>query len=352
MCQILGISRAAYYKWLKRRDKELDQEEIRLIQDISEIAGKNHRLFGCRKMAMVLSRNYGKKIGMKKVYRIMARNGLLSVYRRKKSGWKKSTPEVSAENKLNREFECSRPNQKWVTDITEIKVPKTGQKLFLSSILDLYDRSVISWNISPRNDSVLVDETLNRALESSPEACTMFHSDRGFQYTRPIFASRLKSLNIIQSMSRVSRWLNRALESSPEACTMFHSDRGFQYTRPIFASRLKSLNIIQSMSRVSRCIDNGCQEGFQGILKDMLFILHPEIDSAESCIEAVGETINYYMNEYPQERFGGRTAGEVRKEALESEEPVQYPIKPNLQIQKFWEKIEQKKALAKGQPVG
>lgn len=305
MCQILGISRAAYYKWLKRRDKELDQEEIRLIQDISEIAGKNHRLFGCRKMAMVLSRNYGKKIGMKKVYRIMARNGLLSVYRRKKSGWKKSTPEVSAENKLNREFECSRPNQKWVTDITEIKVPKTGQKLFLSSILDLYDRSVISWNISPRNDSVLVDETLNRALESSPEACTMFHSDRGFQYTRPIFASRLKSLNIIQSMSRVSR-----------------------------------------------CIDNGCQEGFQGILKDMLFILHPEIDSAESCIEAVGETINYYMNEYPQERFGGRTAGEVRKEALESEEPVQYPIKPNLQIQKFWEKIEQKKALAKGQPVG
>lgn len=305
MCQILGISRAAYYKWLKRRDKELDQEEIRLIQDISEIAGKNHRLFGCRKMAMVLSRNYGKKIGMKKVYRIMARNGLLSVYRRKKSGWKKSTPEVSAENKLNREFECSRPNQKWVTDITEIRVPKTGQKLFLSSILDLYDRSVVSWNISTRNDSVLVDETLNRALESSPEACTMFHSDRGFQYTRPIFASRLKSLNIIQSMSRVSR-----------------------------------------------CIDNGCQEGFQGILKDMLFILHPEIDSAESCIEAVGETINYYMNEYPQERFGGRTAGEVRKEALESEEPVQYPIKPNLQIQKFWEKIEQKKALAKGQPVG
>lgn len=305
MCQILGISRAAYYKWLKRRDKELDQEEIRLIQDISEIAGKNHRLFGCRKMAMVLSRNYGKKIGMKKVYRIMARNGLLSVYRRKKSGWKKSTPEVSAENKLNREFECSRPNQKWVTDITEIKVPKTGQKLFLSSILDLYDRSVISWNISPRNDSVLVDETLNRALESSPEACTMFHSDRGFQYTRPIFASRLKSLNIIQSMSRVSR-----------------------------------------------CIDNGCQEGFQGILKDMLFILHPEIDSVESCIEAVGETINYYMNEYPQERFGGKTASEVRKEALDSEEPVQYPIKPNLQIQKFWEKIEQKKALAKGQPVG
>ena len=305
MCQILGISRAAYYKWLKRRDKELDQEEIRLIQDISEIAGKNHRLFGCRKMAMVLSRNYGKKIGMKKVYRIMARNGLLSVYRRKKSGWKKSTPEVSAENKLNREFECSRPNQKWVTDITEIKVPKTGQKLFLSSILDLYDRSVISWNISPRNDSILVDETLNRALESSPEACTMFHSDRGFQYTRPVFASRLKSLNIIQSMSRVSR-----------------------------------------------CIDNGCQEGFQGILKDMLFILHPEIDSVESCIEAVGETINYYMNEYPQERFGGRTAGEVRKEALESEEPVQYPIKPNRQIQRFWEKIEQKKALAKGQPVG
>lgn len=297
MCRILEISRASYYKWLYRKDKEPDLEELWLAEQIRKTAEKNHCLFGCRKMAMSLSRKHGYTkhdytIGVKKVYRLMARNNLLSVYREKKHTWKKSTPQISAENILNREFECSAPNQKWVTDITEIKIPGSRQKLYLSTILDLYDRSVVGWNVSTRNDSQLVDQTLDQALKLNPEGCQIFHSNRGFQYTRPAFCHRLKSLEIIQSMSRVAR-----------------------------------------------CIDNGCEEGFQGILKDMLAILHPDIDSVESCITAVKETIEFYMNEYPQERFGGRTSAEVRKEAFESECPKQYPIKPNLKIQRFWRKI-------------
>lgn len=296
MCQILEISRASYYKWLHRKDKDPDPEEAWLIGQIQEIAQKNHRLFGCRKMAMALSRISGCTVGAKKVYRLMARNNLLSVYREKKHTWTRSTPQFSAENILNREFECSRPNEKWATDITEIKIPGSGQKLYLSTILDLYDRSVVAWNISTKNDSALVDQTLDRALELNPEGCELFHSDRGFQYTRPVFMERLKSLGIVQSMSRVAR-----------------------------------------------CIDNGCEEGFQGILKDMLHILYPEINSIESCITAVQETIEYYMNDYPQERFKGRTAAEVRQEAFKTECPVQYPIKLNLRIEKFWEKIAKKK---------
>ncbi|WP_304581921.1 hypothetical protein [Dubosiella newyorkensis] len=113
--------------------------------------------------------------------------------------------------------------------------------------------------------------------------------------------------------------------------------------RPGFAARLKSLDITQSMSRVSCCIDNGCEESFQGILKDMMSILYPDTDSLESAQEAVRKTIEYYMNEYPQERFGGRTAAEVRAEAFKTEIPPEYPIKPNLRIEKFWDRIAQKR---------
>lgn len=296
MCQILEISRAAYYKWLKRQNRGPDPEEERLLELIRKTAKRNRYLFGCRKMAMILSRKLKYKVGAKKVYRLMARNNLLSVYRPKKHTYRKSDPQISAENILNREFECSAPNEKWVTDITEIHIPGCTKKLYLSTILDLYDRSVIAWNTSTRNDSYLVDETLNRALEANPGGCRLFHSDRGFQYTRPGFVNRLRSLNITQSMSRVSR-----------------------------------------------CIDNGCEEGFQGILKDMMFILYPDIDSLESCQEAVRKTIEFYMNEYPQERYGGRTSAEVRAEALQAETPTRYPIKPNPRVQKFWDKIEQKR---------
>ena len=144
MCQILSISRAAYYKWLHRKEKGPNPDEIELIEKIQELAKKKKRLYGCRKMSRKLKDIYGIEVGVKKVYRIMARLNLLSVYRPKKHTWIKSNPGQTAENVLNRDFESTAPNQKWVTDITEIKVPKTNQKLYLSSILDLYDRSVIS----------------------------------------------------------------------------------------------------------------------------------------------------------------------------------------------------------------
>lgn len=102
------------------------------------------------------------------------------------------------------------------------------------------------------------------------------------------------------------------------------------------------------MSRVGRCIDNASMEGFQGIVKDILFILHPEINSIESCIQAVSETIEFYMNEYPQERFHGKTPAVVRAEAFKTDHPAEYPIQPNLRIQKFWKKIEQKKLVMNG----
>ena len=102
------------------------------------------------------------------------------------------------------------------------------------------------------------------------------------------------------------------------------------------------------MSRVSRCIDNGPMEGFQGIFKDLLYTLHPDVETYDELLIAIDETFEFYINEYPQERYHGLTSGEVRQAALQADNPIQYPIKPNPKIIKYWNNI---KALQNKQSI-
>ena len=144
--------------------------------------------------------------------------------RKKKKKYKTVKPEETAENKLARNFYTTAPNKKWVTDVTEFKIPNSHKKLYLSAILDLYDRYPIAFVISGRNDNRLVFKTFDKAIEKNPAA-------------KPIF----------------------------------HSDRGFQYTNKNFQKKLKDTDMIQSMSRVGHCIDNGPIEGFWGIIKSEMY---------------------------------------------------------------------------------
>ena len=86
---------------------------------------------------------------------------LLSVKKGKK--YKTAKPEETAENKLSRNFYTTSPNKKWVTDVTEFKIPNSHKKLYLSVILDLYDRYPIAFVISGRNDNRLVFKTFDKA---------------------------------------------------------------------------------------------------------------------------------------------------------------------------------------------
>ena len=90
-----------------------------------------------------------------------------------------------AENILNRQFYADKPNEKWLTDVTEFKWydGTTVHKLYLSAILDLYDRRIVSYVLSERNDNPLVYKTFDKAVKANPDAHPLFHSDRGFQYT-------------------------------------------------------------------------------------------------------------------------------------------------------------------------
>lgn len=296
ICELLGISRASYYKWKNHTPSQRDLENEQLLKKIKAVAQDNNSLFG--KLAMTDHINTHLKEGEsrvnhKRVYRLMCIHNIRSRRPRYiRSSWKRSSPEEVAENLLNRDFHADRPNEKWCTDITEKKIPGSNNKIFISTIIDLYDRYPVGIALSKHNDVALVNQTLEKAICANPDA-------------KPLF----------------------------------HSDRGFQYTRKAFKTTLEDLGMTQSMSRVSHCIDNGPMEGFQGILKDLIEVLYPDIRSYEDMEKAVYAALDYYINEYPQHRFKGKTSGEVRKEALGAEIPVDYPIPKNNRIIKFWDHI-------------
>ena len=160
-------------------------------------------------------------------------------------------------------------------------------KLYLSAILDLYDRSIVSWAVSKRNDNKLVFDTFEQAVAANPEA-------------KPIF----------------------------------HSDRGFQYTSKSFQTRLRTQEITQSMSRVGHCIDNGPMEGFWGTIKSEMYYLNKFSDET-SLRKAIDEYIIFYNTRRPQERFAFQTPLEVRNNALHTDVLARYPIVVNKRIEKY-----------------
>lgn len=290
MCNLLGISRAAYYKWLNRSVPKHEEENIKLAELIKEYDERFGHILGYRRMTAWINHFNGTGYSKNRVHRIMKKLGIHSVIRKKKKKYKSSTPETTAENKLKRDFYASTPNEKWATDVTEFKVPGKDKKLYLSVILDLYDKSTVSFVISRRNDNNLVFHTFEVAIANNPNA-------------KPIF----------------------------------HSDRGFQYTSKIFQAKLERQEMNQSMSRVGHCIDNGPTEGFWGIVKSEMYCMYEIVDE-ESLIAAINGYMDFYNNERLQERFGCRAPLEVRQEALTSSEPAQYPIPANKRIQKYKEK--------------
>lgn len=122
---------------------------------------------------------------------------LTAVIRRRKKGYMQSTPQITAENILNREFVADNPNEKWLTDVTKFKITN-WIKAYLSAILDFRDNSIISYVLGKSNNKLVFD-TLDKAVEANPTAAPLFHSDLGFQYTCKTFKIKLNKINAVQS---------------------------------------------------------------------------------------------------------------------------------------------------------
>ena len=290
MCKQLEISRAAYYKWLHRELPEQESENMKLAELIKEYDERFNHILGYRRMTSWINHFNHMNYKQKRVHRIMKKLGIHSVIRKKKKKYTTSTPETIAENKLNRDFYAVAPNEKWVTDVTEFKIPSETKKLYLSVILDLYDRYPVGYCISTRNDNRLVFKTFDNAIAANPEA-------------KPLF----------------------------------HSDRGFQYTSKVFQKKLRDHQMEQSMSRVGHCIDNGPTEGFWGIVKTEMYQMYDITDEA-SLRFAINDYLRFYSEERPQYRYHCKTPLEVREEALSADSPANYPIPMNKRIQKYKEK--------------
>ncbi|WP_312373162.1 DDE-type integrase/transposase/recombinase [Lachnoclostridium sp.] len=174
MCKQLEITRAAYYKWLNRETPEQELENIQLAELIKEYDERFNHILGYRRMTSWINHFNHSNYSKNRVHRIMKKLGIHSIIRRKKKKYNSSTPEAIAENKLSRDFYATAPNQKWATDVTEFKIPGEKKKLYLSAILDLYDRYPVSYVVSCRNDNKLVFKTFDKAIASNPDANPSF----------------------------------------------------------------------------------------------------------------------------------------------------------------------------------
>jgi len=113
-----------------------------------------------------LNARYETSYNYKRIYRLTQLVGLKAVIRRKRPQYQRSTPEVTAENILNRDFTAEKLNEKWLTDVTEFKYGDNA-KLYLSAILDLKDRSIISFAMSRNNNNRLVFDTFDLAVPNT-----------------------------------------------------------------------------------------------------------------------------------------------------------------------------------------
>jgi len=210
LCKAMQVSKSGYYKYIK-----LEPNLVKLeIQKQIEICFKEHKCrSGARKIHIDIAKTY--KISSATVGRYMQNLGL-KAKNRSKFKVKPVKTSYDAPNLLNRQFTASKPNQKWVSDITYLKANNTWQ--YLCVIIDLYSRKVIAWQFRHNMHTSLVTDTLKQALINrkinSKMTDLMLHSDRGSQYTSLDFTTDLAKHNIKHSLSRPANcWDNAVAES-------------------------------------------------------------------------------------------------------------------------------------------
>ena len=193
--------------------------------------------------------------------------GLVCRVRMKKYRSYKGEVGKIAPNLLNRDFSTEKPNEKWVTDVTEFNM--FGEKLYLSPILDLHSGDLVSYTISER----------------------------------PV-------LNMVTSM------LDKAFDAVPDHTNLIlHSDQGWQYQHKQYQRMLAKKGIRQSMSRKGNCLDNALMENFFGLLKSELLYLQEFISMAHFKQELI-EYLDYYNNHRIKAKLKGLPPAIHRQQAL------------------------------------
>ena len=227
---------------------------------------ENKGRYGYRRITVELTR---RKIFLnhKTVQKLMKQLGLVCCVRIKKYHSYKGEVGKIAPNLLNRDFYAQKPNEKWVTDVTEFSL--FGKKLYLSPILDLHSGYLVSYTISERPVLSMVTDMLNKAFINIPD-----------------------NTNLI-----------------------LHSDQGWQYQHKQYQRMLRNKGIRQSMSRKGNCLDNAVMENFFGILKSELLYLQ-KFESMEQFKQELEDYLDYYNNRRIKTKLKGLPPAIYRQQAL------------------------------------
>lgn len=247
---------------MNKPDKYSEVKEV-----IQQIFDEHEGRYGYRRITLEL-RKKGFGLNHKTVRRLMNEMGIKSLVRMKKYRSYRGEVGKTAPNILERDFKASKPNEKWVTDVTEFKL--FGEKLYLSPILDLFNGEIIAYNIESRPVFPLVTKMLDQAFSRLKEGDT------------PIL----------------------------------HSDQGWHYRMPKYHQLLAKNTITQSMSRKGNCLDNAVIENFFGLLKSELLYLK-EFESMEHFRRELEKYIHYYNHKRLKVKLKGLS-------------PVQYRIQSSL----------------------
>jgi len=216
MAKDLGVSRSGYYAWLMRKPSRHEIEDRELLSHIIKIYEENEGRYGSPRIWRELVEEFNFRISRKRVERLMRGERLKAKQRRK---WVKTTDSCHfqpvSENVLDRNFKASLPGEKWVSDITYLAT--SSGWLYLTVILDLWDRKIIGWNIAEDMRTENVCKALKMACGNRfPRKRLIFHSDRGIQYCSELFRRMLHAVCpfVRQSMSRKGNcWDNACAES-------------------------------------------------------------------------------------------------------------------------------------------
>lgn len=266
MLQALQLARSVFYYHVKASQRpERFVHEKRLIQSIyHEHKGR----YGYRRIHLEL-RRHGIFLNHKTVQRLMRVLNLKSTVRPKKYRSYRGECGKAAPNILKRNFSATKPDEKWVTDVTEFKV--NGQKVYLSPIIDLFTQEVVSYNVATHARLPLVTNMLAEALKKlSPKSKPIIHSDQGWQY------------------------------------------RHHDYQK-VFADN----DLRQSMSRKGNCLDNAVAENFFALLKTEMYH-HQSFDDADDLIAQIKAYIEYYNSKRIKVKLKGLTPIEYRNQALKA----------------------------------
>lgn len=281
LCEIAGVSRSGYYRWVenapKRKEKEdNDKVDFEKILNVYNCRGYAK---GARSIHMnLLHQTPPIVMNVKKIRRLMKKYGLIcpirkaNPYRRMAKALKTSNV---AENLLNRDFTAHGARAVLLTDITYI--PYNEGFCYLSTILDAYTKQILAYVLSKSLEVDFVLDTINQLMEDHGETLTME--------------------------------------------TLIHSDQGFHYTAYSFIQLVKNKNMRQSMSRRGNCWDNAPQESFYGHMKD-------EIDIGQGAgFDEVKAIIDNWMTYYNNERYQWQLAKLSPNEYYQYITTGKYPLK-------------------------